>query len=131
MTTDRPFTLTRVDDGGTMHLTVKRTCERCHREVGDVTADEIEASIAGAPLPPVSDECGCAEIAEQLAMFSQRYDAIKHGSTVDGVSHPTWHELGPAAREEYVGEAMNTIRAMVHLGWAPLERVLAQIGVTS
>lgn len=123
----RPWTLDQRE--GTMtRVRVKRTCENCHRPIGDVTESEMDAAVAGVPLPNVADECGCVEVVEQLAMFSQRYDAINYGTTTAGVSHPTWDELGPDAREEYLKEATNTVRAMVHLGWAPLQRVLDQIG---
>lgn len=131
MNAERPYTPTRVLDNGSTRITVKRTCERCHRPIGDATEQELEASIAGHPLPSVVDECGCVAVTEQLAMFDQRHDAIIHGSTVDGVSHPTWDELGPGARDEYVADALNSLRALVHLGWAPLDRVLEQIGDAS
>lgn len=128
---DRPWTLDKVE-GTKRTIRVKRCCENCHRPIGDVTDAETDAAIAGAPLHPVVDECGCRVVVEQLAMFSQRYDAIHHGHVdADGVGHPTWGELGPDAREEYEREALNTLRAMVHLGWAPLDRVLAQIGGAS
>lgn len=127
---DRPWTLDKVE-GTTKTIRVKRTCENCYRALGDANADELDAAVAGAPLPSVAAECGCADVIEQLAMFSQRYDAVHYGTTVDGVSHPLWDELDPGAREEYLKEATNTVRAMVHLGWAPLDRVLAQIGGAS
>lgn len=123
---DRPWTPTIVE-GTKRRLTVKRTCENCGREIGDATQDELAAAVSGSRFAPVADECGCPELVTQLAMFAQRYDAIHYGSTVDGISHPTWDELGPDAREDYEKEATNTVRAMVRLGWAPLQRVLAQI----
>ena len=124
---ERTWTLDTVD-GGHRTIRVKRCCENCHRPVGDVTDAEMDAAVVGTPLPSVVDECGCRAVVEQLAMFAQRYDAIHYGSTIGGVAHPLWDELGPAAREEYEQEALNTLRVMVHLGWAPLDRVLAQIG---
>lgn len=124
---DRPWTPVKVE-GSVRTFRAKRTCERCHRPIGDTTEAEMDAVVAGAPLPSVAAECGCAEVIEKLAMFSQMYDAIHHGRVdAAGVGHPTWDELGPDAREEYLKEAKNTVRAMVHLGWAPLDRVLAQI----
>ncbi|WP_417510611.1 hypothetical protein [Microbacterium sp.] len=129
--TDRPWTLDKVE-GKKRTIRVKRTCENCYRPIGDANDAEMDAAVAGAPLPSVADECGCGEVIEQLAMLSQRYDALHHGTVAaDGSARPTWDELGPAAREEYLKEATNTVRAMVHLGWAPLERVLSQIGGAS
>lgn len=54
----RPSTPTRTDSNGRQHLTVKRCCDGCGRELGDATRDELEAAIVG-PLPSVIDECGC------------------------------------------------------------------------
>lgn len=119
---DRAWTLDAVEDGRRT-IRVKRCCENCGRPVGDVTDAETAAAVLGEPLPPVADECGCAAVIQQLAMFSHRYDAI-HGRVVA----ETWEELGPDAAEEYLLEAVDTVRAMVNLGWAPLDRVLAQIG---
>lgn len=127
---DRPWTLDTISDGKRT-IRVKRCCEACGRPVGDVTETETDAAVAGAPLPPVADECGCAAVVEQLALFTQRHDSIRHGRVdAKGVGHPTWEELGPDAREEYLHDARNSVRVMVHLGWAPLDRVLTQIGAT-
>lgn len=128
--TERPWTLDKVE-GKTKTIRVKRCCENCGRPIGDVTDDETAAAIAGAPLPSVVDECGCRAVIEQVAMFTQRRDAMLHVSTVDGVAHPTWDECGPGAREEYLEDARQVVRALAHLGWAPLDRVLAQIGGAS
>lgn len=128
---ERPWTLPRYS-GPRTTVTVKRTCENCFREIGDATREEMHAAVAGAQLPPVKAECGCGAVIEQLAMFSQRYDAMHYGRVdADGRAHPTWDELGENAREEYVEEATNSVRAMVHLGWGPLQRVLEQIGAAS
>jgi hypothetical protein len=48
----------RIETGG-QRITVKRSCERCGRDVGDATADELDAAIEGRPLPNVVDECRC------------------------------------------------------------------------
>jgi hypothetical protein len=46
---------------GSRILTVQRCCNGCYREIGDVTEDEINASICVWPLPDVRDECAwCA-----------------------------------------------------------------------
>lgn len=39
--------------------TVKRSCDRCGRELGDATPVEAAASIAGQSLPSALSECGC------------------------------------------------------------------------
>jgi len=44
---------------GRTHITVKRCCERCNRELGDATEAELDAAVNGEPLPSVADECGC------------------------------------------------------------------------
>lgn len=70
-------------------------------------------------------ECACIDpvdraVIEQIAMFRQKHDAIRHSTTTaEGVSHPTWGELGPDARGEYLADAELTVRAMVALGWRP------------
>ncbi len=43
-----------------MRITVQRCCNGCGRSLGDATDDELNAAVAGAPLPDVRDECGCA-----------------------------------------------------------------------
>lgn len=63
------------------------------------------------------DREALAMVAEQIAMFTQKHDAIRYGSVVDGVAHPTWEELGPDAAAEYRADAERTVRAMVALGW--------------
>lgn len=48
-------------EGGT-RLRVKRCCNGCGRELGDAHEVELEAAVAGRPLPDVRDECGlCLE----------------------------------------------------------------------
>lgn len=63
------------------------------------------------------DREALAKVSEQIAMFTQKHDAIRYGSVVDGVAHPTWEELGPDAAAEYRADAERTVRAMVALGW--------------
>ena len=40
-------------------ITVKRVCDGCHEPIGDVTDQELEEAMAGAPLYSVSAEHGC------------------------------------------------------------------------
>lgn len=115
----RPWTPHETLPDGTRRLHVKRCCENCGREIGDVTPEELEAAIAGAPLPAVADECGCPPTIAQLAMFMQGRDAHENGKWADGLTHPTWEEIGPAGQEAYVKDATALLRAIVHLGWAP------------
>lgn len=114
----RPWTPHEVRDGKKI-LHVKRCCEQCGREIGDVNEQELEAAVAGRRLPDVRDECGCPHVIEQLALFAQACDAREWGGAVDGVFHPTWEEIDPAGREQYIADATRTVRAMVTLGWAP------------
>lgn len=60
----RPWTdPVKLPEGGTMH-TVKRCCNGCGRQIGDVTDEEISAAINGRSLPDVRDECGCGHTCE-------------------------------------------------------------------
>lgn len=45
-------------DGG-IRLTVKRCCNGCGRQLGDVHQNELDVAITGLPLPDVTTECGC------------------------------------------------------------------------
>ena len=57
----------------------------------------------------------------QLAMFQQRRDAVQFGATVDGVSHPTWDEIGPLdGQQSYIDDATLLVQAMRVIGWAPI-----------
>lgn len=114
----RAFTPPQKTATGT-RITVHRYCDSCGRDVGDASQEELEAAVAGVPLPDISRECGCAKAIEQLAMFSQARDAREWGAAVDGVFHPTWDEIDPVGRQQYIADATATVRAMVALGWAP------------
>ncbi|UXA19501.1 hypothetical protein [Mycobacterium sp. SMC-4] len=68
----RPKTPPRIwtDDDGREHrtMTVQRCCNGCRREIGDVTAEEIERAVAGLPLLDVRDECPwCATFLAEAA----------------------------------------------------------------
>lgn len=45
-------------DGG-VRITVRRCCNGCGRELGDVTSAELGNAVVGLPLPDVRAECGC------------------------------------------------------------------------
>ena len=53
----RPWTEDRVDADGTRTITMKRACNGCGHLLGDITQQEMNAGIAGAPLPDVRREC--------------------------------------------------------------------------
>jgi hypothetical protein len=64
-TSHRPRTpdLIRYDDAGnetSRTVTMQRACNGCGRRIGDVTEAELDAAVAGRPLPDVREECGCA-----------------------------------------------------------------------
>lgn len=40
-------------------ITVQRACNGCGESVGDANDAELDAAMAGAPLPDVRLECGC------------------------------------------------------------------------
>lgn len=40
-------------------IRVKRICDACDEPIGDATEAEIEAALAGLPLPSVAAEHGC------------------------------------------------------------------------
>jgi hypothetical protein len=108
----RPWTPDTVNEDGSKTMRVKRCCDGCGRPLGDVTGDELEAAIAGAPLPSVVDECGCLPIMEQLAMFMNRRDEVESGTA-------PWAELDPVAQDSYRKDAIAAMRALAQLGWAP------------
>ena len=58
----RPSTPPEDLDSGGQRLTVKRCCNGCNREIGDVTDAEMDAAITGAELPDVRVECGCLAV---------------------------------------------------------------------
>lgn len=55
----RPWTEDRPNEGGGVTITMKRCCNGCGRQIGDVTREEVEAAICSMPLPDVRRECGC------------------------------------------------------------------------
>lgn len=55
----RPWTPDVTNDEGVTTVLMKRACNGCHRLIGDVTYEEIDAAIEGRPLPDVRAECGC------------------------------------------------------------------------
>lgn len=55
----RPDTPDRIDPDGWTRIHVKRCCNGCGRVLGDVLDSELDAGIAGRPLPDVRQECGC------------------------------------------------------------------------
>jgi hypothetical protein len=55
----RPRTPDEKTETGT-RLRVKRYCNGCASDLGDVREDELAAAVAGSPLPDVTRECGCA-----------------------------------------------------------------------
>lgn len=114
----RTFTPPRKTETGT-RITVHRHCDTCGRDIGDATAEELEASVAGAPLPDVADECGCVATITQLALFAQARDARGWGATINGVAHPTWDEIDPLGRKQYLDDATAIVRAIVALDWGP------------
>lgn len=48
----------KTETGSRIH--VKRSCNGCGADLGDVRDDELDAAEAGHPLPDVTLECGCA-----------------------------------------------------------------------
>lgn len=55
----RPSTPDRIMPSGGRRITVKRCCNGCFAEIGDVSDMEMQLAIAGRPLPDVREECGC------------------------------------------------------------------------
>jgi len=71
----RPNTPPSTTPSGGKRLTVKRACDRCGRELGDATKEELEAAIVG-PLPSVVAECGCLAADAAIAALSGHHMAI-------------------------------------------------------
>ena len=55
----RPWTPDYVDTDGVTHMTMRRCCNGCGREIGDATIEELQACVTGVQMPDVRDECGC------------------------------------------------------------------------
>ena len=54
-----------VEPGDEVHtVRMQRCCNGCGRQLRDVTLAEVDAAIAGTPLPDVTDECGCAGVVD-------------------------------------------------------------------
>ncbi len=71
----RPNTPPTTTATGGRRITVKRHCDRCGREVGDATADELDAATAGAPLPDVTEECGCRAAAAAVLVIADHAES--------------------------------------------------------
>lgn len=56
----RTHTPPRRNADGSETYRVQRACNGCGRDIGDATANELDAAIDGATLPDVRDECGCS-----------------------------------------------------------------------
>lgn len=54
---DREWTPLRRTDSGSTVVTVKRCCNGCGAQLGDVTESEMDAATTGRPLPDVRQEC--------------------------------------------------------------------------
>ena len=60
----RPNTPDRTNPDGSFTITTKRVCNGCSQMLGDITEAEMNAAIAGRPLPDVRSECpACAPTA--------------------------------------------------------------------
>lgn len=55
----RNFTPDKRNADGSTTFRVKRYCNGCGKSIGDVNEAELDAAIAGLPLPDVREECGC------------------------------------------------------------------------
>lgn len=55
--TTRTNTPDRVNPDGSKTITTKRACNSCGHLIGDITTAEMNAAIAGRPLPDVRREC--------------------------------------------------------------------------
>jgi hypothetical protein len=108
----RPYTPHEKTADGRTILHVHRCCENCGREIGDANAAELKAAMDGAPLPPVAEECGCPQIVEQIAMYTNSRDGIESGTVA-------WPDLDEAGRESYRKDATSTLRVISALGWLP------------
>jgi hypothetical protein len=107
----RPYTPDEQTGERSRRIYVKRCCENCGREIGDMTQEEGEAAMSGAPLPSVAEECGCPPILEQLARFMNRRDEHENGTAA-------WDQLDEVAHESYRKDARYAMQALAHLGWA-------------
>jgi len=72
----RPSTPPETTATGSRRLTVKRACDRCDRELGDATKEELETAMLGAPLPSVVAECGCLAADAAIAALEGHHIAV-------------------------------------------------------
>lgn len=63
----RPYTPHEIREDGAGVIHVKRACNGCGNDLGDVRDDEVAAAAAGRSLPDVRLECGCLPEAVQAA----------------------------------------------------------------
>lgn len=70
----RNFTPDRKNADGSTTVRIKRCCNGCGKNIGDVTESELEAAVAGAPLPDVRKECGCLSVLDEIKEERKRQD---------------------------------------------------------
>jgi hypothetical protein len=81
----RPSTPIEKLPDGRQRLTVHRVCDRCGRDIGDATKEELEAAIVG-PLPSVVDECGCLIATAAVAAI----EGHRIAALIEGIEEAWW-----------------------------------------
>lgn len=100
----RPDTADVYDvDTDTWTLAVKRLCNGCHRPLGDLNEEEIDAVFDHEPLPDVRTECGCLIVELQRLLGASGYTHLNEA----GLQACIWTRLVDAGltpyREAWIG----------------------------
>jgi len=97
----RTFTPTEYRSGGrTLH--VKRACNGCGELIGDVTDQEINDAIDGAPLTDVRDECDwCSTKAALADVMREQADFDADLAYLQGLSNAIIEHVLPATGHLY------------------------------
>lgn len=105
----RTNTPDRLNKDGSTTITSKRACNGCGEYVGDVTVHEVNAAIAGRPMPDVRRECAnCAPTAPEPACIPTRVVA---GDTLC-VTRDCDHEVDDA--DEYCDVVREEVICATH-----------------
>lgn len=86
---NRTRTPDKLNPDGSTTIRVQRSCDGCGESVGDVSDAEMDAAMAGLPLPSVVDECGCKDpqLHAGYIIMGRNPVTLVPGEDWDGVIH--------------------------------------------
>lgn len=86
---------------------IKRCCNGCGRELGDVNDDEILDAVLGTPIPDVRIECGCWSTPEVERLIDERDQARDLAVRLEQENYALRGFFGQALRlAEYYGKSL-------------------------